>query len=103
MAAAGTVRSGIYDRLRCAANAGQSQSNRAQCRPAHECADLLAELRTMPRAASTIIVGDLGKPITAASLSRMVRLKLRDLGVTGYSIHGLRKNAGNEIAEAGGT
>jgi integrase len=66
-------------------------------------ADLLAELRTMPRAASTIIVGDLGKPITAASLSRMVRLKLRDLGVTGYSIHGLRKNAGNEIAEAGGT
>jgi hypothetical protein len=54
----------------------------------------------MPRAASTIIVGDLGKPITAASLSRF---KLRDLGVTGYSIHGLRKNAGNEIAEAGGT
>ena len=58
---------------------------------------------TMPRIAETIIVGDLGKPITAASLSRMVRLKLRDLGVTGYSIHGLRKNAGNEIAEAGGT
>jgi integrase len=29
----------------------------------------------------------------------MVRLKLREMGVTGYSIHGLRKNAGNEIAE----
>jgi len=66
-------------------------------------AELLTELATMPRTADTIIVGDLGKPITAATLSRMVRLKLRDLGVSGYSIHGLRKNAGNEIAEAGGT
>ena len=66
-------------------------------------AELLAELQTMPRTADTIIVGDLGKPITAASLGRMVRLKLRDLGVTGYSIHGLRKNAGVAIAEAGGT
>ena len=36
-------------------------------------AELLAELETMPRAADTIIVGDLGKSITAASLSRMVR------------------------------
>jgi integrase len=57
----------------------------------------------MPRVADTVIVGDLGKPITAASLSRMVRLKLRDLGVTGYSIHGLRKSAGVAIAEAGAT
>jgi hypothetical protein len=30
-------------------------------------------------------------------------LQLREMGVTDYSIHGLRKNAGNEIAEAGGT
>jgi integrase len=66
-------------------------------------AELLAELATMPRIADTIIVGDRGNPVTAASLSRMVRLKLRELGVTGYSIHGLRKNAVNEIAEAGGT
>ena len=65
--------------------------------------ELLAELETMPRIADTIIVGDRGNPVTAASLSRMVRLKLRDMGVTGYSIHGLRKNAGNAIAEAGGT
>jgi hypothetical protein len=28
--------------------------------------------------------------------------RLREMGVTDYSIHGLRKNAGNEIAEAGG-
>jgi integrase len=65
--------------------------------------ELLAELKTMPRVADTIIVGDRGNAVTAASLSRMVRIKLRELGVTGYSIHGLRKNAGNEIAEAGGT
>ena len=65
--------------------------------------ELLAELETMPRIADTIIVGDRGNPVTAASLSRMVRLKLRDMGVSGYSIHGLRKNAGNAIAEAGGT
>jgi integrase len=65
--------------------------------------ELLAELETMPRIADTIIVGDRGHAVTAASLSRTVRLQLRDMGVTGYSIHGLRKNAGNEIAEAGGT
>ena len=57
----------------------------------------------MPRIADTIIVGERGKPVTAASLSRMVRLRLRDMGVSGYSIHGLRKNAGNAIAEAGST
>ena len=58
---------------------------------------------TNSRIASTIIVGDRGNPVSAASLSRMVRLQLRDMGVSGYSIHGLRKNAGNAIAEAGGT
>jgi len=66
-------------------------------------AELLAELETMPRVADTVIVGDRGDAITAASLSRMVRLKLRELGVAGYSIHGLRKDAGVAIAEAGGT
>jgi integrase len=65
--------------------------------------ELLAELQTMPRIADTVIVGDRGNALTAGSLSRLVRLMLRDLGVTGYSIHGLRKNAGVAIAEAGGT
>jgi integrase len=66
-------------------------------------AEMLAELATMPRVADTIIVGERGNPVTAASLSRMIRRQLRAMGVTGYSIHGLRKNAGNEIADAGGT
>src|SRR5262249_56139814 len=65
--------------------------------------ELLAELKTMPRIADTIIVGDRGNPVTAASLSRMVRLKLRDMGVAGYSIHGLRKNPGTQIAQPAGT
>jgi integrase len=65
--------------------------------------DLRAELEAMPRLADTVIVGDRGKPLTAASLSVMVRRELRLMGVTGYSIHGLRKNAGNTLAEADGT
>ncbi|MGA7308721.1 MAG: tyrosine-type recombinase/integrase [Pseudolabrys sp.] len=38
---------------------------------------------------------------TTASLSAMVSRTLRAMGVTGYSIHGLRKNAGKALAEAG--
>lgn len=67
--------------------------------PCHK--ELRAELETMPRAAETILVGDRGAPITAASLSVMVRRTLRGMGVGGYSIHGLRKNAGKALAEAG--
>jgi integrase len=62
---------------------------------------LRAELETMPRRGDTILVGERGGPLTAASLSVMVRRTLRGMGVTGYSIHGLRKNAGKALAEAG--
>ena len=55
----------------------------------------------MPRRAETILVGDRGRALTAASLSVMVTRELRKMGVTGYSIHGLRKNAGKALAEAG--
>jgi integrase len=65
--------------------------------------DLRAELEAMPRLADTIIVGDRGKPLTAASLSVMIRRELGSMGIIGYSIHGLRKNAGNTLAEADGT
>jgi len=65
--------------------------------------ELRSELKTMPRLGDTIIVGERGKPLTAASLSVMIRKKLRSMGVNGYSIHGLRKNAGNALAEADGT
>ena len=62
---------------------------------------LRAELETMPRQAETILVGERGRAQTAASPSVMVGRTLRDMGVTGYSIHGLRKNAGKALAEAG--
>src|SRR5262245_4893990 len=66
-------------------------------------AELRNELESMPRPGDTIIVGERGKPLRAASLSVMIRKRLRSMGVNGYSIHGLRKNAGNALAEADGT
>jgi integrase len=67
--------------------------------PCHKA--LRSELETMPRHGQTILVGERGGPLTAASLSVMVSRTLRDMGVSGYSIHGLRKNAGKALAEAG--
>jgi integrase len=63
--------------------------------------ELRAELETMPRIAETILVGEQGAPLMGASLSVMVRKQLRDMGVDGYAIHGLRKNAAVALADAG--
>jgi integrase len=63
--------------------------------------ELRAELETMPRIADTILVGEQGAPLMGASLSVMVRKQLRDMGVNGYAIHGLRKNAAVALADAG--
>jgi len=65
--------------------------------------ELRTELETMPRLGDTIIVGERGRPLKAHSLGVMVRRVLNGMGVNGYSIHGLRKNAGNALAEADGT
>ena len=59
--------------------------------PCHK--ELRAELESMPRVADTILVGERGAPLTGSSLSVMVRKPLREMGVDGYAIHGLRKNA----------
>lgn len=61
------------------------------------------ELCAMPRDDGFILLGERGGPLKAASLSVMVTRQLRRMGITGYSIHGLRKNAGNALAEAGCT
>jgi integrase len=63
--------------------------------------ELCAELEGMPRVADTILVGERGAPLTGSSLSVMVRKQLRDMGVNGYAIHGLRKNAAIELDNAG--
>jgi integrase len=63
--------------------------------------ELRAELDVMPRVAETILVGERGAPLTGSSLSVMVRKALREMGVDGYAIHGLRKNAAVALADAG--
>ena len=55
----------------------------------------------MPRIAETILVGERGAPLMGDSLSVMVRKKLREMGIDGYAIHGLRKNAAVALADAG--
>jgi len=67
--------------------------------PCHK--ELRAELDRMPRIAKTILVGERGAPLTGSSLSVMVRKALREMGVNGYAIHGLRKNAAVALADAG--
>jgi hypothetical protein len=62
---------------------------------------LRAQLQVMPRQADTILVGERGKPLKPDSLTLNVSRMLRAMGVTGYSIHGLRKNASRALAEAG--
>jgi integrase len=67
--------------------------------PCHKA--LRAELETMPRTAETILVGEKGAPISSITLAAVVRAKLRQMGVDGYSIHGLRKNAAVALDNAG--
>jgi integrase len=67
--------------------------------PCHK--ELRAELEKMPRVAETILVGDRGAPISSITLAAAVRAKLHQMGVDGYAIHGLRKNAALALANAG--
>jgi len=69
--------------------------------PCHK--ELRSELQNMPRVADTILVGERGAPLTGSSLSVIVRRTLREMGEDGYAIHGLRKNAGAALADAGCT
>lgn len=65
-----------------------------------------APLRTMldgmPRVSEHIFTNSRGEPFgSSTTLSTALRLLLVDCGITGYSMHGLRKNAGMELALAG--
>jgi integrase len=62
---------------------------------------LRAELESMPRVAETILIGERGRSLTGKSLGALVRRALREMGVNGYAIHGLRKNAAVALADAG--
>lgn len=67
--------------------------------PCH--AALCAELAAIPRVGEMILNGERGHGLKAKSLGVMVKKALNAMGVTGYSIHGLRKNAAQALAEAG--
>ena len=48
-----------------------------------------------------ILTGERGAPYRADSLAAMVRKQLHAIRIRGYSVHGLRKNAAQALAEAG--
>ncbi|MET0539572.1 MAG: tyrosine-type recombinase/integrase [Xanthobacteraceae bacterium] len=58
-------------------------------------------LERAPRKSEFILVGERGGPLGPESLSAAFRRTLRRAGITGYSVHGLRKNAGIALADAG--
>jgi enterobacteria phage integrase len=58
-------------------------------------------LSALPRRGEFILIGERGKPYKAASLAAMVRKQLRAIGIRGYSVHGLRKNAALSLSQAG--
>jgi integrase len=62
---------------------------------------LKALLERVPRRSQFILVGERGSPLAPESLSTAFRRALRRAGITGYSVHGLRKNAGVALADAG--
>jgi integrase len=65
-------------------------------------APLRALLETMPRVSENIFTNSRGKPYGGSeNLSNALRIHLRACGFTDYSMHGLRKNAGMELALAG--
>jgi integrase len=53
------------------------------------------------RTSEFILVGERGKPLSGDALYEALKKVLRRAGITGYSVHGLRKNAGVALADAG--
>ena len=67
--------------------------------PCHQ--RLRSILSALPRRSEFILTGERGAPYRADSLAAMVRKQLHSIGIHGYSVHGLRKNAAQALAEAG--
>jgi integrase len=60
-------------------------------------------LSTMPRRSEFILTGERGRPYKATSLAGLIKRQLKAIGINGYSVHGLRSNAAQCLAEAGCT
>lgn len=66
--------------------------------------DFLREIiKTIPRRAAVILTTRTGRPWTPNNLQHEISKLLATVGFYGYSRHGLRKNAVNELLEAGCT
>jgi integrase len=66
------------------------------------CHAILREtLSRTPHQSEFILVGERGRPLMPEALSASFRRRLEKMGVKGYSVHGLRKNAGVALADAG--
>lgn len=62
----------------------------------------LEELGKMPRRSVTLLYDRSGKPFASTkALQERIRSLLQGIGVTGFSFHGLRKNAACYLAELG--
>ncbi len=62
----------------------------------------IEELAKLPRRSVTVLYNRAGKPFASTkALQERVRSLLQGIGVTGYSFHGLRKNAACYLAELG--
>jgi integrase len=57
-------------------------------------------LSVLPRRNEFILTGEHGRPYKADTLTVMVRRHLEAIGIHGYTVHGLRKNAAQALAEA---
>jgi integrase len=64
---------------------------------------LMSVLSTLPRHSEFILTTERGTPYNAQSFAAAVRRQLHAIGIRGYSVHGLRKNAAKALAEAGCT
>ncbi|MGC2076192.1 MAG: tyrosine-type recombinase/integrase [Xanthobacteraceae bacterium] len=67
--------------------------------PCHQ--RLRSILSVLPHRSDFILTGEQGRPYKADSLGTMICRQLHDIGINGYSVHGLRKNAAQALAEAG--
>jgi integrase len=65
--------------------------------------NLLAFLETWPRHHAKILTSSWKQPYTEDSLSHRIKDVLLEIGADQYTLHGLRKNAGIALAEAGAT
>jgi integrase len=66
------------------------------------CHPVLREaLEAARKPSGPIVTTRYGYKLTAAGLGDAFRERLKKLGITGYSLHGLRKNAVAALAEAG--